>query len=194
MEKRKSAIIIGSGIAGLAAAIRLAVDGFSVRVYERNAVPGGKITMFEKDGYRFDAGPSLFTQPQNIEELFEYAGEPIDAYFSYKDVDVACKYFFENGKTVNAYTNIESFAEELQEQVGEPKQAVTNYLSASKKVYNNIGSIFLNYSLHKRSTWLNKRIFTALRTVKFPYLFHSLHTYNRKRFVSTEAGQIFAAE
>ena len=62
----KNAIVIGSGVAGLAAASRLAVLGFEVTVFEANDQPGGKLTMFEKDGYRFDAGPSLFTQPANI--------------------------------------------------------------------------------------------------------------------------------
>ncbi len=93
------AVIIGSGIAGLATAIRLAVQGFTVTVYEKNNYPGGKLTAFEKDGFNFDAGPSLFTQPKNIEELFEIAGEPIGNYFSYKTVDIACKYFYENGKS-----------------------------------------------------------------------------------------------
>ena len=63
----KKAIIIGSGIAGMATAIRLAVQGFAVEVYEANDRPGGKLGAFEKQGYHFDSGPSLFTQPQNIE-------------------------------------------------------------------------------------------------------------------------------
>ena len=100
--QKKSAIVIGSGIAGLAVATRLSLQGFEVKVFERNAYPGGKLSMFEKDGYRFDAGPSLFTQPQNIVELFEEAGEPIEDYFTYKSVDIACKYFFESGKIIHA--------------------------------------------------------------------------------------------
>ena len=103
--QNKKAIIIGSGVAGLAAAIRLSVQGFNVSVYEKNDHPGGKMHAFKKDGFCFDAGPSLFTQPQNIEELFKLAGEPIEKYFSYQPVDIACKYFFENGKTVQAFTN-----------------------------------------------------------------------------------------
>ena len=67
---RSKATIIGSGVAGLASAIRLAVQGFEVSVYEKNAKPGGKLSSFEKDGFQFDAGPSLFTQPQNVEELY----------------------------------------------------------------------------------------------------------------------------
>ncbi len=191
MKENKSAIIIGSGIAGLAAATRLAIAGFSVRVYERNEVPGGKIAVFEKEGYRFDAGPSLLTQPQNIEALFADAGEAIEDYFIYKDVDIACRYFFENGKSVKAYTNTEAFAQELEHQIGEDKHLVKDYLQGSKKIYDNIGSIFLNYSLHKRSTWLHKRIFTAFKAVKLPYLFQSLDAYNTKHFKTKEAGQIF---
>jgi phytoene dehydrogenase-like protein len=62
--------IVGAGIAGLAAAVRSAVAGHKVTVFEGNSYPGGKLTAFEKGGYRFDAGPSLFTMPQYVDELF----------------------------------------------------------------------------------------------------------------------------
>lgn len=186
-----SAIIIGSGVAGLAVATRLAVQGFHVKVFETNAYPGGKISAFTKDGFRFDAGPSLFTQPQNIQGLFETAGEPIEDYFNFKPVDITCKYFFENGKIVQAHTNVEAFADELELQAGEPKISIMKYLSDSAKLYNNVGEIFLNHSLHKKSTWLNKRIFAALKSVKIPYLFKSLHQFNTTKFKTPEAGLIF---
>ena len=92
--QQKKAVIIGSGVAGMASAIRLAVQGFAVTVYEKNTYPGGKLSAFEKEGFHFDAGPSLFTQPQNIEELFALADEPIENYLSYHKIDIACKYFF----------------------------------------------------------------------------------------------------
>ena len=66
----KKAIVIGAGIAGLSVAIRLQNIGFHVAVFETNEYPGGKLTDFSKDGYRFDMGPSLFTMPQFVEELF----------------------------------------------------------------------------------------------------------------------------
>ena len=187
----KHAIIIGAGVAGMAAAIRLAVQGYSVQVYEKNGQPGGKLAAFEKDGYHFDAGPSLFTQPQNIEELFELAGEPIDNYFSYQRVDIACKYFYDNGKVVQAYTNAGQFANELNEQLDEAPENVTGYLKHSEKIYENIGTIFLNHSLHKRSTWLDKRIGRALSAVRYRYLFQSLHKHNSKKFTTPEAVQLF---
>lgn len=184
-------IIIGSGIAGLAAATRLAVQGYDVHVYEKNSYPGGKLSFFEKDGYRFDAGPSLFTQPQNIEDLFVLANEPLKEYFSYQPVEIACRYFYESGKVVDAYTDATRFAAELQEQLGESPEAIKQYLAESEKIYDNIGSIFVDHSLHKKKTWLSKRIFPALRTVRPGYLFRSLDAHNRSRLKSPEAVQLF---
>ena len=122
------AIVIGTGMGGLAIAIRLALKGYQVEVFEKNSYPGGKLSAFEKDGFRFDAGPSLFTQPQNVEELFALAGEPIDQYFSYQSVPIANKYFYENGKQVNAYTNAEDFAQEMKLQLNEDPKVVIKYL------------------------------------------------------------------
>ncbi len=187
----KNAIVIGSGVAGMATAIRLAVKGFQVSVYEKNNQPGGKLTAFEKGGFHFDAGPSLFTQPQNIQELFELSGENMAAYFTYTPVDVACKYFYENGKIVNAYTNPDEFANELHQQLNEQPGKVRSYLKNSQKAYENIGTLFLNNSLHKRKTWLNKRIGKALKTVRPAYLFSTLNKHNEKHFASPEAVQLF---
>ena len=187
----KKAIIIGSGVGGMATAIRLAIQGFTVAVYDKNDGPGGKLSSFEKDGFKFDAGPSLFTQPENIEELFELAGEPVKDYFIYDPIVIACKYFYENGKIVTAYTNTKLFVQELQNQLGEQSEKVTTYLDQSKKVFENIGTVFLNNSLHKKNTWLNKRIFKAIKTLRFTYLFNTLNRYNSKMFSSKEAVQLF---
>ena len=187
----KNAIIIGSGVGGMAIAIRLALQGYTVKVFEKNSYPGGKLSAFEKEGYHFDEGPSLFTQPQNLEELFELAGEPMGQYLRYRPVAIACKYFYENGKTVNAYTDAIRFAGEMQEQVNEEPANITNYLERSGKVYANIGTIFVDHSLHKRKTWLHKRILKALSTVRYRYLFSSLHKHNSKKFTSPEAVQLF---
>jgi phytoene desaturase len=188
---QKNAIVIGSGVAGIASAIRLAVQGFDVGVYEKNAAPGGKLTAFSKDGFHFDAGPSLFTQPRNIEDLFELAGEPMEDYFSYKPLPVACKYFYEGGKQVTGFANAEQFAKELAEKNGEQAVHVRSYLNRSAKLYNKIGDVFLEHSLHKKRTWLHKRVLKALPAVRFPYLFSTLGKYNSKKFNSPDTHKIF---
>ena len=191
LTQNRKAIVIGSGVAGMASAIRLAVMGFDVKVYERNASAGGKLALIEKDGYRFDAGPSLFTQPQNIEALFELAGEDMQSYFRYHSVPLSCRYFYESGKTVNAYTDNEALCTELQEKLGEDPTTVKRYLSDAASVYDAIGTIFLNYSLHKPDTWLHRRIPAALKHVRWPYLFSSLHAFNHARFRNSETVQLF---
>ncbi len=188
---QKKAIIIGAGIAGLASAIRLSVQGFVVEVFEKNDYPGGKLSHFEIDGFKFDAGPSLFTQPQNVEALFELADEPIADYFTYRSVPISCKYFYEDGAVVNAYTNRDDFAKELQDKLGEDASKLISYLQQSEKVYNNIGSIFLNHSLHKRKTLFNVPIRKAIASVKSKYLFKTLHTVNATSFTKSHTVQLF---
>lgn len=185
------AIIVGSGIAGMAVAIRLAKKGYDVTVFEKNNYPGGKLSLLTLGDYKFDAGPSLFTQPQQIEELFALCGEPIAEYFLYQPIDIACNYFFENGKRVHAYVNKEKFATELSQKLNESTSAVQQYLDESKRMYDNIGQIFLNNSLHKLSTWLHKRVLKALYFTRLSYLIKNLHQLNSKRFTSPEAVQIF---
>ncbi len=189
--KQKSVIIIGSGIAGLASAIRLAVQGHQVHVYEKNSYPGGKLSLIEKDGFRFDAGPSLFTQPANIEELFAFAGESLAPHFKYSSVDIACTYFFEDGSTFKAASNAEKFAADAAEEFTADKNLIEKYLKQSANVYKHIAEIFLSYSLHKKSTWFRKEILTALKHVKLYHLKQSLHQLNEKLLRHKKLVQIF---
>jgi phytoene dehydrogenase-like protein len=135
MHRSKNAIVIGSGVAGMAASIRLALQGFEVDVFEQNSYPGGKLALLEKEGYRFDAGPSLFTQPQNIEQLFAEAGEPLAPFFDYERVPLSCSYFFENGKVVRAWTDADAYEKELIEKLGEQPGVLQSYLKESEQLY-----------------------------------------------------------
>lgn len=189
--KTKKVIIVGGGIGGIATAIRLSVMGYEVDIFEKNDVAGGKMYLIERGGYSFDAGPSLFTQPSNIEALFAFAGEPMEAYFTYSPVDIACQYFFENGIKINAYTKPESFADEMKSKTGEDPANIIRYLKNAERVYNKVGNIFLNYSLHRISTWFHPRVISAMRAIRLPYLLGTLDGFNRKSFKTKEAVQIF---
>lgn len=187
----KNAIVIGAGIAGLASAIRLQVMGYEVTVYEKNNYPGGKLSHFEINGYQFDAGPSLFTRPKLIEELFVLANEPMENYFSYERVPVACHYFYQDGTLIKAYADHEKFAEEIQVKTGEPAEHVHEYLRHSANAYENIADIFLKYTLHRLSTLFKAPVAKAIQYLKWPYLFTSLHQYNQSRFQSSKLVQLF---
>ncbi|MBX3254799.1 MAG: phytoene desaturase [Chitinophagaceae bacterium] len=189
--KSRSAIIIGSGVAGIAAAIRLAVQGFSVTVYEKNGYPGGKLSLTEKEGYSFDAGPSLFTDPAELEALFDYAGEPIDEYISYSKVECGCKYFFANGKLFHSWTDRDRLLAEFTEKLGEPRETVTVYLNQAEELYHSIGTVFLNNPLQKRKTWFKRSFLKALSAVRPYMLYNTLNEYNQAKLKTGEAIQLF---
>ena len=191
MKASSQAIIIGAGIAGIASAIRLAVKGMQVSVFEKNSYPGGKMSNFELQGYHFDAGPSLFTQPHLIEELFELAGEPIENYFSAHRLPVTCQFFYEDGTIVNAYADPKAFAKELASKLGEKESSLLTYLNKSEKVFKNIGYIFLNYSLHKVSTLFSGRIGNALLSTKWSHLFRTMNQLNEAHFSNPKTVQLF---
>lgn len=191
MKQPSKAIVIGAGIAGIATAIRLAVAGFEVHVYEKNNYPGGKLSHFKLGDYNFDAGPSLFTQPHHIQQLFDIANEPINKYFTYTAVPISCKYFYEDGTIVNAFTDTNKFAQELYEKLNEPKNALSHYLLQSKKIYENIASVFLNFSLHKSDTLFKAPIINAIKYTKLNYLLNTMNGLNNLHFKNSKTVQLF---
>lgn len=187
----KKVIIIGSGVGGIATAIRLKLLGYSVHVFEKNDYPGGKLTHFETNGFRFDAGPSLFTSPHLIEALFTLAKEPINSYFSYEKLSVACNYFYEDGVYIKAFTNKDAFAKELLEKTNEPIKNLHRYLNSASNAYNHIAVLFLQHSLHTINTLFKAPIFKAIGKLKLAYLSKSLNSYNESAFRSPKLVQLF---
>lgn len=184
-------IIIGAGVGGMAAAIRLRLLGYDVEVFEKNDYPGGKLSHFETNGFRFDAGPSLFTSPHLIEELFTLAKEPIGSYFTYEKLEVACNYFYEDGTCIKAFTNKEAFAKELQKKTNEPPENIYRYLHNASEAYQNIATIFLHHSLHVIQTLFRAPILKAFGKLKLSYLLNSLNDYNETAFTSPKLVQLF---
>ena len=156
------AILIGAGVGGLATAIRLAKKGYTVEVFEANDYIGGKLSTFTLGDYRFDAGPSLFTMPQFVEELFTLCGENASDSFQYKRKDIACTYFWEDGKTLTAYGDTKRFVEEVEEKLAVPAKTLNRYLSKAKKKFDRTQPLFLERSLHKWQTFLRKETLVGI--------------------------------
>ena len=90
-------VVVGAGVGGLAAAVRLAAAGHDVTVLEQAEVVGGKLGTHAHDGYLFDTGPSLLTLPHVLEELFAATGAPLEEVLPIRRLDVACRYRFPDG-------------------------------------------------------------------------------------------------
>jgi len=189
--KKKKVVIIGAGIAGIATAIRLKSQGNDVSVYEANTYPGGKLTAFSEQGYRFDMGPSLFTMPQFVEELFDVANKSTADYFQYKKKEIVCNYFYEDGTTFSALADQEQFAEKASEVFNVSKVSILDYFAKSKKKYDLTASLFLEKSLHKSSTYFSKDTLKAIFNINSLDVNTTLSGYNSKVFKDERLVQFY---
>ena len=80
MNNTKSAVVIGAGFGGLALAIRLQASGIPTTLLEQRDKPGGRAYVYEDQGFTFDAGPTVITDPSALEELFAVAGKKMSDY------------------------------------------------------------------------------------------------------------------
>jgi phytoene dehydrogenase-like protein len=178
------ATVVGSGIGGLAAAIRLALKGYSVIVFEKAAYAGGKIAQIEDEGYRFDMGPSLFTLPSLVYELFALAGRNPKGYFEVIDLPVTCNYFFPDGKNIKAWSDHNKFVNEVVES-GIARDVIENYLEKQSFLYNHTSDFFLFNSIHKVSTYFGEAGQKSLKALHRLDAFTSMHSATKKHLGST---------
>src|SRR5690606_5715458 len=181
----------GAGIAGIASAIRLAAKGFDVAVFESNSYPGGKLSELHLNGFRFDAGPSLFTLPHLVDELFTLAGEDPLAYFSYVQLPVNCKYFYDDRTVIEAFADKEACAEEIFHKIGEPKRNIYRAIENSAFLYRHLAPLFMHRSLHKFSTFTNKQAVAAYKNLFKLDFFRTMSQANESFFKDERLVQLF---
>ena len=188
--KQKTAVI-GSGAAGIASAIRLAAKGYDVSVFEQASQPGGKISELRMKGFRFDKGPSLFTMPGLVDELFTLCGKDPRHYFNYQQLDQSCKYFWEDGTVINAWHDTGDFANEVAQKCGVAPSRITKFLKKSEKLYKITKDVFLFNSIHKFSNFFLPPYRKALFHLHELDVFTSMHNRNSKWFSHPKIVQLF---
>jgi phytoene desaturase len=101
---QRTAAVIGSGFGGLALAIRLQSAGIQTTLIEARDKPGGRAYVYEVDGFKFDAGPTVVTDPSCLEELFELSGRNIADYVELMPVTPFYRLIWEDGQVFD-YSN-----------------------------------------------------------------------------------------
>lgn len=191
MAKGKKIIVIGSGIGGLASAVRMARRGYQVTVLEAAPSFGGKATSIKKDGFFWGFGPSLLTLPHLINELFQLCGRNPADYYKYHRLDPICKYFFADKTRLNAFAEPEKFAGEIAAKTGEPAENLIKHLAQIKKVYHLTKDIFLFNSVHKLRTYLTLNSVKALINLRTIGIDTVMNHANSARFKDPRIVQLF---
>lgn len=185
----KKAVVIGAGIGGMATAIRLACQGYAVEVFEASDHIGGKLHAKNIGDFRFDLGPSLFTLPHLVEELFQLANVSVSSKFEYERLASVAHYFWEDGVRLKASQNEKDWAREIAQHLGEDESKVNHYFDRARWIYQNTKDVFLENSLQrlpirKWSFW------RSLFYLPFMPIWGTLHQRNSRYFKNAKTIQL----
>lgn len=134
MNKPKASVI-GSGFGGLASALRLQSLGMDVTIYEKRDMPGGRAYVYKEKGFTFDAGPTVITAPECLEELFQIHGRKMCDYVQLMPVTPFYRLFWEDGKTFDYGGSLEDTLEQIKNIEPSDVEGYKNFLNYSKEVY-----------------------------------------------------------
>ena len=109
-----SVVVIGAGLGGIASAARLARQGYQVSVYERISRPGGRTDIIEKDGFRFDVGPTLFLMPEVFAETYAALGERMEDHLDLVRLDPTYRVHFNDRTSLDLSANLQDMQTQLE--------------------------------------------------------------------------------
>lgn len=183
--------VIGAGVGGLAIAIRLALKGYKVNVFEQSTRVGGKLNELRIDGFRFDTGPSLFTLPNLVDELFALSGKDGENLFKYNKLDSVTRYFYPDGKILNSWSDPHRFAQEAEEVLGEPAQNIEKYLDECNDLYRLTADMFMFSPFPTWQGFKSKEAQEIGKNIKKLKAFETMHRVNSKSFKNDQTVQLF---
>jgi phytoene desaturase len=188
---RKTCAVIGAGVSGIAVAIRMRNKGYVVTVFEANSFPGGKLSSESNLGYRFDMGPSVFTMPEYVDELFLLSGKDPREFFNYVPLDPVYRYFFEDGSLLYARHDKEQFASVMSANTTDSKENILKYLDRSEMIYSLTQDVFLKNSLHKLKSFFTWPTLRGILNFGKIGAFDTMNGANQKAFRDPRLVQVF---
>lgn len=136
-EKTAPAVaVIGAGFGGLALAVRLQSAGFKTMLFENRDKPGGRAYVYEDQGFIFDAGPTVITDPHSLEELFAVSGRRMSDYVELLNVDPFYRLFWEDGFYFDYHNDIDNTLRQIQNKNPKDVEGYKRLLAYSRDVMN----------------------------------------------------------
>lgn len=190
-DYKSTVAVVGGGVAGMAAAIRLAAKGYAVHLYEAGPELGGKLSDHLLGDFRFDNGPSLFTLPELLEDLFVAAGKKLSDYLEYEQLELVCRYYYPDGSKINAWADPQRFAQEIETVTGVSANRIRRYLRRAEFMYETTTPVFLEKSLHKLANYFNWPTIRGIARMPFLGVFQRMHDFNQSWLGEKRVVQLF---
>ncbi|MBM3240859.1 phytoene desaturase [Candidatus Poribacteria bacterium] len=131
----KQIVIIGSGLGGLAEAIRLQARGFQVTLLEKNSQVGGHAYQLVKSGYTFDMGPSLITAPEIIQKVFQSAGRRLEDYLDLIKLQPFYRIYFHDGSYLDYTDDVDRMKAQMTQFNPQDAANYGRFMEASRHIY-----------------------------------------------------------
>ena len=134
-DPRPTALVIGTGFGGLAAAIRLGAKGYRVHMLEKLDAPGGRAYVYRQDGFTFDAGPTIVTAPFLLEELWSLCGKTFADDIDLRPMDPFFRIQFDDGRIFDYSGDKARNIEQIKSYNPDDADGYERYLKASEDRY-----------------------------------------------------------
>lgn len=155
-ESGRRAIVIGGGFGGIAGALRLQARGFKVQLIDRAPKLGGRAQVFERGGFRHDAGPTVITAPFLFDELFALFGKRREDYVTFTPLDPWYRFRFNDGTTFDYGGTIEDTQAEIARFEPADAEGYLRLLEHSEKLYDAGFTRLADQPFHRLSTMLRE--------------------------------------
>ena len=134
-KKQPKTLVIGAGFGGIAAALRARALGHDVTLVDKMPQLGGRAQVFEKNGFKHDAGPTVLTAPFLFDEIFQLFGKKREHYIEFKSLDLWYRFLFHDGQTFDYAGSVENTLDQIEKFSPEDKQGYLSLLEESKQIY-----------------------------------------------------------
>ena len=185
----KKVLIIGTGLGGLTTALRLSTKGYEVEMVEKYHRAGGRLNLLEKDGFKFDLGPTFFSMSYEFQELIKDCN--IAMPFEFVELDPLYSVHFEGDKrSYLIYKDLKKLALEFQQIEPDFERKIQKFLKATGEIFHDVEDIVIRRNFDSLTQYLLK--LSTVPVKHAPKMFRSMWTEMERNFESFEVKVIFS--
>ena len=176
---KKKIVVIGSGFAGLTAATHLSAAGHEVHLLEKNDQSGGRASVWEKDGFTFDMGPSFYWMPEVFEQHFQHFGYKASDFYQLKRLDPGYRIYANNHQQIDASADLETLKAAFEQREKGSAKKLEAFLKDAEYKYHTAMGDYVNRLSDSITEFLEPRL--IFKTIQLN-LFSSIRSAIRKQF------------